>query len=121
MQGAMNAGRRGQSAVGRDTVSNASTCHLMKPLAEPGHPPSQSSLCVVYGDPHVRSFDGQFQTCRVLGTWPLVDNEHLTVQITNAHMGWGNGTAVSKVKFICRAHMPRPLLGWSKLQRNGLT
>jgi len=54
-------------------------------------------LCVVYGDPHVRAFNGHFQTCRVLGTWPLVDNDYFTVQITNSHMGWGNGTAVTKV------------------------
>jgi len=55
------------------------------------------NLCVVYGDPHIRAFSGHFQTCRVLGTWPLVDNDFLTVQITNSHMGWGNGTAVTKV------------------------
>jgi len=94
----MNGGRNNHSAVG-PAVGNASTCRLVEPPAEP----RQSSLCVVYGDPHVRRFDGQFQTCRVLGTWPLVDNEFLTVQITNARMGWGNGTAVSKVKVICPA------------------
>ena len=60
-------------------------------------PVNQCSLCVVFGDPHVFTFNRQFQTCRVVGTWPLVDNEYLTVQITNSHMGWGNGTAVSKV------------------------
>jgi len=60
----------------------------------------RSSLCVVYGDPHVRAFDGQFQTCRVVGTWPLVDNEFLAVQITNSRVGRGTGTAVSKVNHL---------------------
>ena len=89
----MNADRLVQSAFEAE-FSNASTCRYVKSTED--HP---SSLCIVYGDPHVRAFNGHFQTCRVLGTWPLIDNKYLTVQITNTHMGWHNATAVSKVRY----------------------
>ena len=39
--------------------------------------------CGLFGDPHLRTFDNDFQTCKVKGAWPLIDNEHLTVQVTN--------------------------------------
>ena len=41
------------------------------------------ALCSLYGDPHLRTFDGQFATCRSEGAWPLLDNEFVTVQVTN--------------------------------------
>lgn len=43
--------------------------------------------CGLFGDPHLRTFDGQYQTCRLEGAWPLLDNEYLTIQVTNQRVG----------------------------------
>lgn len=43
--------------------------------------------CGVFGDPHVRTFDDNFQTCAVQGAWPLIDNEFLYVQATSSPTG----------------------------------
>jgi len=63
--------------------------------------PSQGTsyrYCAVFGDPHVRTFHGETETCLVYGTWPLVDNDHLTVQITNGPVGsTGHASAINKV------------------------
>lgn len=55
--------------------------------------------CGLFGDPHLRTFSDDFQTCKVQGAWPLVDNSFLTVQVTNDPVGiWeGTATATSKV------------------------
>lgn len=55
--------------------------------------------CGLFGDPHLRTFYDEFQTCKVKGAWPLVNNEYLTVQVTNdAVLGNTDATATSKVK-----------------------
>lgn len=40
--------------------------------------------CGVFGDPHIRTFNNDFQTCAVQGAWPLIDNEYLYIQATSA-------------------------------------
>lgn len=64
---------------------------------------AEMRFCAVYGDPHVRSFDGSQETCRVKGAWPLVDNEYLTVQTTHESQVNEEFTAITKVcdGFIC--------------------
>ncbi|KAH3837507.1 hypothetical protein DPMN_110898 [Dreissena polymorpha] len=59
--------------------------------------------CGLFGDPHLRTFFGEFQTCRVQGAWPLVDNEHLTVQVTNEPVAF-NATATTKLTVIIRGN-----------------
>lgn len=39
--------------------------------------------CGLFGDPHLRTFNRVCQTCKIRGAWPLVDNNHLTVMVTN--------------------------------------
>ena len=39
--------------------------------------------CGLFGDPHLRTWSGDYETCRVQGAWPLIDNNYLTVQVTN--------------------------------------
>ncbi|XP_073495508.1 hemojuvelin [Phyllobates terribilis] len=57
--------------------------------------------CGVFGDPHVRTFSGDFQTCKVNGSWPLLDNEYLFVQATSTplHLS-SNATVTSKLTII---------------------
>ncbi|KAM6910497.1 hemojuvelin [Xenentodon cancila] len=40
--------------------------------------------CSIFGDPHIRTFNNDFQTCAVQGAWPLIDNEYLYVQVTSS-------------------------------------
>ena len=40
-------------------------------------------LCALFGDPHLKTFTDDRQTCVVEGAWPLIDNEYLSVQVTN--------------------------------------
>ena len=58
-------------------------------------------MCGLFGDPHLRTFNNEFQTCRVKGAWSMVDNDWLTVQVTNQPVGeWAKvatATATSKV------------------------
>ena len=58
--------------------------------------------CSFYGDPHLVTFNGDFQTCRVAGAWPLIDNAYLAVSVTNEAVvpGPSAATATTKVNNI---------------------
>lgn len=74
------------------------------PLPKPGSPcgydgPPVYKHCGLFGDPHLKTFSNEFQTCKVRGAWPLINNKHLTVQVTNDPVGKaGTATATSKVR-----------------------
>lgn len=54
--------------------------------------------CGVFGDPHVRTFNNDFQTCAVQGAWPLIDNEYLYIQATSSPVrGGAHATVLTKV------------------------
>merc|ERR1719187_1090277 len=54
--------------------------------------------CGLFGDPHLRTFSDEFQTCKVEGAWPLIDNDYLVVQVTNAIVvHQSSATATSKL------------------------
>ena len=56
--------------------------------------------CGLFGDPHLRTFSNEFQTCKVAGAWSLINNKYLTVQVTNDPVVTSGGaTATSKVRF----------------------
>ncbi|NWI10118.1 RGMC protein, partial [Crypturellus soui] len=66
-------------------------------LYKHGQPPSYQH-CAAFGDPHIRTFHDDFHTCRVEGSWPLLDNDYLFVQATSAPVAEGsNATVTSKV------------------------
>ncbi|NXD74156.1 RGMC protein, partial [Eolophus roseicapillus] len=57
--------------------------------------------CAAFGDPHIRTFHDDFHTCRVEGSWPLLDNEYLFVQATSSPVAKGsNATVTSKLTII---------------------
>ncbi|CAG5124342.1 unnamed protein product [Candidula unifasciata] len=61
--------------------------------------------CGLFGDPHLRTFYDVFQTCRIKGAWPLVNNDYLTVQVTNdAIEGFPQATATSKLTVIVKGN-----------------
>nr|XP_009934398.1 PREDICTED: hemojuvelin [Opisthocomus hoazin] len=65
-----------------------------------GQPPSYQH-CAAFGDPHIRTFHDDFHTCRVEGSWPLLDNDYLFVQATSSPVAKGsNATVTSKLTII---------------------
>nr|XP_005993519.1 PREDICTED: repulsive guidance molecule A [Latimeria chalumnae]XP_014342396.1 PREDICTED: repulsive guidance molecule A [Latimeria chalumnae]XP_014342398.1 PREDICTED: repulsive guidance molecule A [Latimeria chalumnae] len=60
--------------------------------------------CGLFGDPHLRTFTENFQTCKVRGSWPLIDNNYLYVQVTNTPVLPGAAaTATSKLTIIFKS------------------
>lgn len=65
-----------------------------------GRPPAYQH-CATFGDPHVRTFGDEFHTCRVEGSWPLLDNKYLFAQATSYPVAKGsNATSTSKVRRV---------------------
>lgn len=59
--------------------------------------------CSFFGDPHLVTFNGQFQTCKVNGAWPLIDNSYLAVSVTNEAVVPGSpATATTKITIIIK-------------------
>ncbi|XP_072521185.1 repulsive guidance molecule B [Salminus brasiliensis] len=62
-------------------------------------------FCGLFGDPHLRTFKDQFQTCKVEGAWPLIDNNYLSVQVTNVPVVQGSSaTATNKITIIFKPY-----------------
>lgn len=61
-------------------------------------------LCSLFGDPHLHGFNGDCQTCKLVGAWPLIDNKFLTVQVSNELVaGDSMATATTKLTIIVHA------------------
>ena len=63
---------------------------------------SSQVFCGLFGDPHLRTFLGSYETCRIEGAWPLLDNKHLTIQVTNSPVGFlsKRATAITEVGIL---------------------
>ncbi|XP_059486309.1 repulsive guidance molecule B-like [Neocloeon triangulifer] len=62
--------------------------------------------CGLFGDPHLKTFEGHFQTCRVQGAWPLIDSRYLAVQVTNEPVRPGSyATVTTKITVIIKGGM----------------
>ncbi|XP_052634717.1 repulsive guidance molecule B isoform X3 [Harpia harpyja] len=62
-------------------------------------------FCGLFGDPHLRTFKDHFQTCKVEGAWPLIDNNYLSVQVTNVPVVPGSSaTATNKITVIFKSY-----------------
>uniref|UniRef100_A0A8C5KD00 RGM domain family member B n=1 Tax=Jaculus jaculus TaxID=51337 RepID=A0A8C5KD00_JACJA len=68
------------------------------------NPPSYL-FCGLFGDPHLRTFKDHFQMCKVEGAWPLIDNNYLSVQVTNVPVVPGSSaTATNEITIIFKAY-----------------
>ncbi|XP_009094015.1 repulsive guidance molecule B [Serinus canaria] len=68
-------------------------------------PPPTYLFCGLFGDPHLRTFKDRFQTCKVEGAWPLIDNKYLSVQVTNVPVVPGSSaTATNKITIIFKSY-----------------
>ncbi|KAM6937889.1 repulsive guidance molecule A [Xenentodon cancila] len=75
-------------------------CHYERSLPRNTEPPNYTH-CGFFGDPHLRTFGDDFQTCKVEGAWPLIHNKYLSVQVTNSPVVPGSlATATSKLTII---------------------
>ncbi|XP_067090871.1 repulsive guidance molecule A isoform X2 [Osmerus mordax] len=75
-------------------------CHYERSLPKHAAPPNYTH-CGFFGDPHLRTFSDDFQTCKVEGAWPLIHNKYLSVQVTNTPVVPGSSaTATSKLTII---------------------
>ncbi|XP_058290566.1 uncharacterized protein LOC116463317 isoform X2 [Hylobates moloch] len=73
-------------------------CHYEKSFHKHSATPNYTH-CGLFGDPHLRTFTDRFQTCKVQGAWPLIDNNYLNVQVTNTPVLPGSAaTATSKMQ-----------------------
>lgn len=71
------------------------------------HGEPEPVFCGLFGDPHVRTFGGEFQTCRLRGAWPLFDNAYLAVQVTNSRVASDERvTAPTKLTVIVKRSEP---------------
>ncbi|GFY64366.1 repulsive guidance molecule A [Trichonephila inaurata madagascariensis] len=65
------------------------------------------SHCALFGDPHLRTFYDELQTCKVEGAWPLLDNPHMAVQVTNGPVDADSpATAITQLTVVIRNHAP---------------
>jgi len=51
--------------------------------------------CGLFGDPHIRTFNNEHQTCRVKGAWPLIENDYLVVMVTNEFVSFSEGATAT--------------------------
>ncbi|MED6276146.1 hypothetical protein CHARACLAT_000334 [Characodon lateralis] len=74
-------------------------------LSGPAGQQKKYAHCGLFGDPHLRTFRDEFQTCKVEGAWPLIDNRFLSVQVTNVPVVLGSSaTATSKITVIFKTY-----------------
>ncbi|KAH9402847.1 hypothetical protein TYRP_015609 [Tyrophagus putrescentiae] len=82
--------------------SSLSELHY-KPVA----PMTPSLTCMIFGDPHLRTFDSRYQTCSLLGARSLIEHPLFDVQITNTRLqDQFNATGVTKVIVQVRNFAP---------------
>lgn len=85
-------------------------CHYERSLPRNAAPPNYTH-CGFFGDPHLRTFNDDFQTCKVEGAWPLIHNKFLSVQVTNTPVVPGSSaTATSKVNICFASHKPAKVI-----------
>uniref|UniRef100_A0A3Q3K0J5 Uncharacterized protein n=1 Tax=Monopterus albus TaxID=43700 RepID=A0A3Q3K0J5_MONAL len=84
----------------QDTLSGDACLYERSFFSREGRTPEYLH-CSVFGDPHVRTFNDNFQTCAVQGAWPVIDNEYLYIQATSSPSTGGSySTTLTKITII---------------------
>jgi len=66
-------------------------------------PQQKYKLCSLFGDQHLRTFADGFETCNMVGTYPLIDNKNLVVMATSAPvLPQSNATILSKITVLIK-------------------
>ncbi|XP_062974361.1 hemojuvelin-like isoform X2 [Elgaria multicarinata webbii] len=88
-------------APDQEGLASSDVCDYEKSFArKQGRLPAYQH-CATFGVSHLRTFRDEFHTCRVEGSWPLLDNNYLFVQATSGPIvTWSNATATSKLTII---------------------
>ncbi|XP_030647642.1 repulsive guidance molecule B [Chanos chanos] len=99
------------SSTHPETTVEPCNYHSRHHSPRPGSPGSPEHVrptylfCGLFGDPHLRTFRDHFQTCKVEGAWPLIDNNYLSVQVTNVPVVIGSSaTATNKITIIFKPY-----------------
>lgn len=75
--------------------SQSPTCQLMF------NDKVEHKFCGLFGDPHLRTFDGKYQTCRIPGAWQVIENSFFGIMVTNeAVLDNTTATAPTKVFYL---------------------
>ncbi|XP_062573026.1 repulsive guidance molecule B-like isoform X2 [Saccostrea cucullata] len=65
--------------------------------------PIKYEHCGLFGDPHLRTFRDDFQTCKVEGAWSLVQNKYIVIMVTNNPVkDHAAATATSKLTVVIK-------------------
>lgn len=95
------------SILGDDPQTLPQDPQQQVPTAAPGQDPQDvcqyegsaaPAHCGLFGDPHLKTFGGEYMTCGAGGAWPLLNTPHLAIQVTNQPVGPASqATATTKV------------------------
>lgn len=64
----------------------------------------EHKFCGLFGDPHLRTFDGKYQTCRIHGAWPVIENPFFGIMVTNDAV-FNSTTATAPTKVLLFDHL----------------
>lgn len=62
---------------------------------------TEQKHCGIFGDPHIKTFSNVRQTCIVEGAWPLLDNDHMAIQVTNEILQTTETTSATATTKVC--------------------
>lgn len=88
---------------GRPETTTTTTSAPVEECTYRGPHTQEMRHCGLFGDPHLKTFNGELQTCRVRGAWPLMDSPYFAVQVTNEPVRPGShATVTTKVTVIVK-------------------